>query len=392
LAWDAGTVGFHGIRGVARKEENEGMTAGCHETPGQGEQKRAYPRLAVVILNWNGWCDSLECLESIYRSCPPFEWQVVVVDNGSSNESVQKIQQWAGGRIAVTSKFFEYKPRSKPIPCMVLNRTVAEAGNEPLRKESLSFPVLEMSMPPLIVVTLPQNLGYAGGNNVGIRYALRHGFDYIGLLNNDTVVSSETLGGLVDYFNKDRAAGIVGVKTLYYDNPGKIWWAGSDLNLYRGLTPFRDTGCLDGPDFSGIRPTDVVSGHALFARREVFETAGLFDEGLFLIWEDTDLCLRAARQFSFRIDVNLDVCLWHKGQGISSSGSSSPAATYLANRNRLKVVWRHGTWGQRMAFLVFYVVSRVPKFSLLILKGKFTLVWAEWRAIGSFITSGRPRL
>jgi GT2 family glycosyltransferase len=353
---------------------------------------RECPCLAVVILNWNGWRDTLECLESIYRSQPPFEWQVVVVDNGSGDQSVEKIQQWAEGRIAVTSRFFRSSRDANAIPNTVINGPSAEECDGYPPSGSVSSFVSENSMPLLTIIRLPQNLGYAGGNNVGIRYALQCGFRYIGLLNNDTVVDPETLGQLVNYLNKDQAVGIVGVKTLYYDDPDRIWWAGTDLDMYRGLSPFRETGCQDGPAFSGVRPTDAVSGHALFAKREVFEKVGLLDEDLFLIWEDTDLCLRTKRGSPYRICVNLDVHLWHKGGGISSTGATSPATVYFANRNRLKVVWRYGTWTQRVAFLSFYLVSRVPKFSLLALKGKLALIWAELRAMGSYVSGAPPRL
>jgi GT2 family glycosyltransferase len=354
-------------------------------------RQRMRPQLAVVILNWNGWGDTIECLESIYRSCPPFEWQVVVVDNGSNDGSVEKIQQWAEGRIPVKGKLLEYDGSSKPIPYIIISQSEAEEDHKSSSREPGFPPGRVESTPPLIVITVPQNLGYAGGNNVGIRYALRHGFEYVGILNNDTVVGPGMLGRMVCCFNEDATAGIMGVKTFYYEDPGKIWWAGSDLKMYRGATQFRGTGCGDSPEFSGIHPTGTVSGHALFAKREVFEEVGLFDEDLFLIWEDADLCLRTARHSSYRICVNLDVCLWHKGGGISSAGSNSETTTYFANRNRLKVVWRHGTWEQRIAFLVFYIVSRVPKFGLLILKGRFTLVWAELRALGAFVSGSRRK-
>jgi GT2 family glycosyltransferase len=349
----------------------------------EAERQRPPAGLAIVILNWNGWHDTVECLESIYRSRPPQEWQVVVVDNGSTDESIEKIQRWAEGKVEVTSKLFTYDRRSKPIPCVVFDRYLAEDGFAPSCEASITSGI-GLPGPPLIVIRVPENLGYAGGNNLGIRYALRHGFQYIGLLNNDTVVDPEMLGRLVRYLNEDKGAGVVGVKTLYYDDPGTIWYAGADLNMLRGATSFCGIGCEDGPDFSGTRPTDVVSGHALFARREVFERVGLLDEDLFLIWEDTELCIRAARRSSFRICINLDVHLWHKGGGISSSGLTTPISTYFANRNRLKVVWRYGTWTQRIGFLVYYLASRVPKFALLTLRGKFTLVGVECRAVADF--------
>ena len=353
------------------------MTPGYEPPQGQSWPAGAAPQLAVIILNWNGWRDTIECLESVYRSHPPWEWQVVVVDNGSTDESIEKIQDWAEGRLEVSSKLFKSERRAHPIPYLVSDQSGAEVGNQPPGKESALLP-RAMS---LIIIRVPENLGYAGGNNVGIRYTLRGGFPYIGLLNNDTVVDPEMLGGLVSYLNQNEGVGIVGVKTLYYDDPGVIWCAGTDLNLFLGKAPFRGYGHPDGPDFSGTCPIDVVGGHALFARREVFEKVGLLDEDMFLIWEDTELCLRASRRSSLRICMNLDVRLWHKSRGISSSGAVSPTATYFANRNRMKVVWGYGTWPQRIGFLCFYLASRLPKFFRLILAGQFTLVRAECRAL-----------
>ena len=134
-----------------------------------------YPKVYIIILNWNGRDDTLECIESVRNIDYP-NFTVVVVDNGSSDDSVE----------AIHDKFPEI--------------TVLETG---------------------------KNLGYAGGNNVGIRYVLRHRADFILLLNNDTIVDRKILSSFLDAVQLVGHSGIFGAKISFYSDPNKIWYAGA---------------------------------------------------------------------------------------------------------------------------------------------------------------------
>ena len=152
------------------------------------------PRVAIVVLNWNGWRDTVECLESILRSDHAIA-QIVVCDNGSTDDSVLQLRQWAS-RVPCASA--DYDPQIGAF-------TSGDAGAS------------------IVFVQIAANLGYGGGNNVGIRYALDIlDVRYVWLLNNDTVVDRHALSHLVELAQSDPSLGVIGAKLLSYREPSKI--------------------------------------------------------------------------------------------------------------------------------------------------------------------------
>ena len=139
------------------------------------------PTVAIITLNWNGWADTVECLESVYQINYP-NYHVVVVDNHSSDNSVRKIKDYASGNLEVKSNFFKYDPTNKPIEIVQYSRE-----NWEIKKNS-------NTNKQLILIKNEINYGFAEGNNIGIEYALSNlNLDYIMLLNNDTVVDKKFL-------------------------------------------------------------------------------------------------------------------------------------------------------------------------------------------------------
>jgi GT2 family glycosyltransferase len=341
---------------------------------------KSWPQVAIIVLNWNGWRDTIECLESLQRLTYP-SYQIIVVDNESTDGSVEKIKAWARGEIPVESKFFDYDPRTKPVRWIEYDKATAETGGVVEKESTLD------QLPPnrrLVLIRSGKNLGIAGGYNVGIRYALGQWFEYIWVMNNDTVVDPSCVDLCVRTFDSNQRIGVVGPKILWYDDSLRIWYAGAQFKLWRGDIADLGRGELDGDKFSGIRTTDFVSGCALLARRESFEEVGLFDEDYFAIHEDVDWSCRVKRTSRFTLAVNLDAQVWHKTGGISTSGKVSPASAYFANKHRFLVVSRHGSWLEKLSFAVFYVFSRPTKFLLLLLNGKKVLVRAELKAVLDF--------
>ncbi|WP_242656389.1 glycosyltransferase [Desulfofundulus thermosubterraneus] len=170
------------------------------------------PSVFIIILNYNGWQDTVECLESVQRLTYP-NYRIVVIDNGSTDGSMEKIKAWAAGELRVESKFFTYDPSTKPVRWIEYDRVTAEAGGLPELEAEIE------ALPPnrrMVLIQTGANLGYAGGNNVGIRYSINSVSDYIWLLNNDTVVHKSALKTMVDIAEKVLRIGIVGSKILYY--------------------------------------------------------------------------------------------------------------------------------------------------------------------------------
>ncbi|MBI3772166.1 MAG: methyltransferase domain-containing protein [Gammaproteobacteria bacterium] len=239
------------------------------------------PRVAVIILNWNGKEDTLECLASVGQ----LDYQnheVVVVDNGSADDSVDAI--------------------SKQYPDITLLQTGA-------------------------------NLGYAGGNNVGIRWALDHDADFVLLLNNDTIVPPDLLSAFVSAKNLLPLNSALGAKILFYDKPDILWCAGGRWNS--GTNDFEHIGYgqTDITEYKRMAEVDYIVGCALFASSATFKEVGLLNESFFLTYEETDWCYRA-RAKGHKCFFAPDAKLWHK---VSSSfgGADSPLVSYFMQRNRL---------------------------------------------------------
>jgi GT2 family glycosyltransferase len=243
----------------------------------------------IVVLNWNGTPDTLDCLQSL-RQLRYRGRRVVVVDNGSTDGSIDALQ--------------------------------AEASNA-------SIELIESDV----------NLGYAGGNNLGIRRALEHGADLILVLNNDTVVDPILLDELVSAADRHPEAGCFGPWILYMDDPDRLWFTRSewDSNLSAFTAPGK--GYLASELPSEAAATDYVCGAALFFRADVARQIGLLDERFFLVYEDSDWCFRARRAGFACVSVP-SARVWHK-VGTSFGTEASPLRTYFSTRNKLLWAEKH---------------------------------------------------
>jgi GT2 family glycosyltransferase len=176
-----------------------------------------WPKVAIIILNWNGWHDTIECLESLYRIIYQ-NYQVILVDNGSTNKSVDKIKDWARGDIQVNSPFIVDSVQ-KPITVVEYSRAEAVTGGSELMEAQIEqIP----SASRLILISNETNLGFAAGSNVGLHYALQRDYRYLGLLNNDTIVTPNYLCMLVQTLQDDSSLAGVSPKILHKNNPMNI--------------------------------------------------------------------------------------------------------------------------------------------------------------------------
>ena len=208
-------------------------------------------RVAVVILNWNGWKDTISCLESLLRLDYP-DFYLVVVDNASTDDSVAQIAR---------------------------------------------------AMPHVELLQTGANLGFGGGCNAGIRHALDKGADYIWLVNSDAVADPGALSALVRVADGNPALGSVGSVLYEVDQLDKVQlWGGARVNLWTGQSRHQL--------FS--RSLDFISGASLLLRRTALEEVGLFDQKtFFMYWEDTDIHFRL-RKAGWQLAVADDSRLWHK--------------------------------------------------------------------------------
>ncbi|MCD6101420.1 MAG: glycosyltransferase family 2 protein [Candidatus Marinimicrobia bacterium] len=302
------------------------------------------PRVSIIILNWNGWRDTIECLESLYRITYP-NYDVIVVDNGSKDDSVEKIKEYAEGKSEVNSKFFEYNPSNKPIKVFEISEDEARQGkfNRPLYEK---FGVDRR----MILIKNKDNYGFAGGNNIGIKFALSVlNPKYILLLNNDTVVDNKVLNELVKVAESDEKVGVVGSTLLYYEDINKIQSAG-ELIIKPWLNIIQR---LKNQNIKNIYttnplPVDYVSGAALMLKSKILHEVGLFDPSFYLYWEETELQARITRK-GFRIMCVPTSFVWHK---LFKSSRSSAHRTYFFSRNKILYAQKHLSKKEYIIFLI----------------------------------------
>ena len=265
----------------------------------EADKRSADAGTAVVILNWNGREDTLACLDSLAAALSPGD-RAVVVDNGSGDGSVE----------AVKAEF-----------------------------------------PEAVCIENGENLGFAGGNNVGLRWALEHSFRRIMLLNNDTIVPPDLLIRLNGYLDANPKAGVVQPLLVNAFDPGLIDSSGQEIFRYPGARD-RQMGAPIEQAPQSPCPIFGACAAAAFFRREVLDEIGLLDEDFFVLLEDADLMFRL-RCAGWEAHLAPGVRVAHK-RGVSSQEEKekmSLAKRFWLHRNILAIALRYWPPG---GFLLFW--------------------------------------
>lgn len=272
-------------------------------------------KIAIIILNWNGKEFIFKCLDSLKKlKTSGIVLEIVFVDNASTDNSVEMIKELI-------------RPQTSNLK-LILNQ---------------------------------KNLGFAEGNNVGIRDALENGADFILILNPDTIVDKNLVVQLIKVAKSNSKIGIIGPKiyfapgyefhkTRYKPNEkGRvIWYAGGILEWQNVLASHRGVDEVDHGQYDQTGETDFVSGCAMLVRKEVFAKIGLFDPKYFLYWEDNDFCQRA-RKAGFKIFYTPGAKMFHLNAGSSASGG--PLQEYYITRNRLLFGMRYAPFRSKLALI-----------------------------------------
>jgi len=307
----------------------------------------AIPRVSIILLNWNGWRDTIECLESLYRITYP-NYDVIVVDNASQDDSIQKIKEYYEGTLKVESKFFKYNSYNKPIKVFEISEKEARNGkfNRPLYEK---FDVNRR----LILIKNENNYGFAGGNNIGIKFALSVlNPDYILLLNNDTVVEKRFLDELIKIAEENEDIGAVGSALYFYDLPNTIQTVGGKINKWTGRREHMKGEHAIPQTYKkrGYVIVDFVPAASLLIKKEVIKNAGMLDEEYFLYVEDVDWCFRI-KQKGYNIASALRSLVWHKVSA-STGGIDNPKTFYYVLMGNLRFIRKHGKNYPVVGFLV----------------------------------------
>lgn len=267
--------------------------------------------LAIILLNYNNVNDTLECVKSI-EDYYERECTIIVVDNKSTDNSKEKL--------------LENEHRYK----LILNDV---------------------------------NEGFAQGNNVGIRWAIKEGYKYIMLLNNDTLITKNSIERMMDKIGEDKNIGIISPRIMYYPEKEKIWFDGGTIDWFKFIAVHYNMGDnIKSSLKNNIEIVDFITGCCMIIRRDVIESVGYLPEEYFMYYEDVDYCVKV-KEAGYQLANVKDSIIYHKVSS-SSGGEDSPFSIKWGTRNRIIFMnkYKHKTsLIEYYSSILFFYSTRVLK-------------------------------
>lgn len=314
-------------------------------------------KVYIVILNWNSWKDTIECIESVIKSDYP-NFQIIVVDNDSKDNSLEYIKKYFQRQIFPDTSNIKLRdlvtPFSENIPYIFLSEEEAikdnaiKKGDIKISPEKLHYPV--------ILIKNNFNYGFGKGINTALKFILNRGdAKYIWLLNNDSIVEKNTLSKLVHLAETDNMIGFVGSVIRYYHKPeiiqaigggkfypilgmGKLYMKNKHISVLNNINPQEVNKYLD-----------YLMGASLLIKNEVLKDVGLFDEDYFLYAEELDLITRG-RKKGWKLAVSLDSFIYHKES--ASTKDKRWLYYYFINKSNMIYLKKH--------YGIFYNILSTP--------------------------------
>lgn len=320
----------------------------------EGLTPMEWPLVQIVVLTWNDWKGTLRNLERVFRS-DYLNYRVIVVDNGSKDGSIERFKEWAEGKLLVdesgeASQLPTASPVPKPLPYVEYEKPTPEARVPPSTVN-----------PPLTLIQTGDNLGYAGGNNVGIAHALENGAEYVLLLNNDALVAPDTVRTLVETAREGNAT-MVGARVQDEMGTCELFSGAVWPGQLFGRAP-----STDGRGEHAYWDSSYADGCSLLLHRELLsaryaEGGYYIDPAYFIYYEEQDLCLYGGAQGG-RCLIARDAFVYH-GLAKSMGGRLNPRGIYYQTRNRIYLAkrWLNLPW--KVLFHVYFIPSRVALLSM----------------------------
>lgn len=275
----------------------------------------------IILVNYNGYRDTIECVKSIER-IKHNNYKIVIVDNASTNNSVEYIKN---------------------------------------------------SLKECILIESKQNLGFAGGNNIGIKYAINNGAEYVLLLNNDTLVETDFLDNMIASFENKENVGVVGCKIMYYPEKNIIWYGSGKIDWFKFIGIHLGIKKIDKGQCDIEKEIDFMTGCCMLIKRDVFEKVGLLPEEYFMYFEDVDFCIKV-KDAGFKIWYNPKAVVYHK-VGLSSGGEESAFAIECCTRNRLIFMYKYRFKVNKINFelskIYFYLTRYIRYVQYIVLRKKY---------------------
>lgn len=340
----------------------------------------------VVVLNWNGAVDTIACAASVLAlSAAPF--QLVICDNASADDSIMRLRDWAAG-LAPAAESASAEPELKKSSGARVSHPLLELPND---RTAWQHPKLAAGT--VVLIQTGSNLGYAGGNNVGIRYALERGdADYFWILNNDTVVAPAALSALLRKANGDPRFGIVGSTLLYHYRPDFVQVLGG-CRFSAWTTTVRPIGWgKTATEASAVSESEVesqldyVAGASMLVSRAFVADVGLMQEDYFLYFEEIDWAERGRRSKTRRWELGFarDSVVLHKVGASAGTGLTKASTRYMYTS---KIRFMKRFYPARSVTTATMILMQA--FKTLLVNGSGTAltifsVLLSWRSIAAF--------
>jgi GT2 family glycosyltransferase len=300
----------------------------------------ALPVIAVVIPTWNGWDNVNECLETVFKQQYDGELRVIVVDNGSTDQTSEKLAtRW----------------------------------------------------PTVVVVRFEENRGFTGACNTGMAKAIEEGADYVMLVNNDTLLGPKMTARLVAAAEGSPKVALLNPLICFVDKPEVVWANGNVLSLFTAVGDGADLGRRRAEvEREGSKRVSAATGCILLARASVARQLGLLADDFFIYYEDADWSLRM-RKAGYEILAVSDALAWHKVSSDSKKSVDYSAFAYYYNiRNRLTLMRRHARWYHWLVFGPRFAVWATFKTTALLALGRKSKRLAIVDAIRDFMRASYP--
>lgn len=301
--------------------------------------------IAIVLLNYNSWADTIECLESVLK-LDYKNFKIYLIDNSNDDSSWDNIILWAKGDLLV--KESKYPELVFPLVKKPINYNSFEEED-----------AIEVDEFELILIKAKKNNGFASGNNIALKDIVKRGiFEYVWVLNNDTVVPKNSLQVLVSYVtNNESKVGIAGSVLAYYSTPKILQGIGGKYNKWFGTSkPIKN-----GDNISSLNNNykiDYPIGAAMFVSNQFIKDVGLMNEEYFLYYEELDWVVRG-KKLGFNIGYCKDSLVYHKVGASIGTGKAlvrSEFSDYYTLKNRLKFVKKYYPWYLPTTYLGFLIV------------------------------------
>lgn len=273
-------------------------------------------KVYIILLNYNSAQDTIECVNSIKENEKNLNYEIIVVDNKSSDNSVEVLEKCSG----------------------------------------------------IELIKSLDNGGFAKGNNIAIDYVLKNGAEYVLLLNNDTTIEKDAISIMLNRLKEDDTLGIVGARIMYFDNKDMINYCGGEFNWLKATTIHKNCKEKFEDNDKAFEYTEFITGCCMLIKKEVFNKIGYLPEEYFMYYEDADFCVKA-KEAGIKMGVCKDSVIYHKVSA-SSGGEESAFSLEWGTRNRILFIKKYKKYTKGLITKAYFYITRVIKICKYILKGE----------------------